>query len=563
MSDDPNAPMAAPPLDPEVATPDKPEEKLLVARYGLTGNTGLFRYDLESPPVIGTRLVVRTERGVELAKTLINVGNCPGRCCVTRGALDRYLRQSGPDYPFHHDGRVLRLATAQDFNDQAHLDKAGEEEFTYAQEQLRQLNIDMRLVAVEHLLGGERILFYFTSETRVDFRELVRRMAWQYHTRIEMRQVGARDEARIVADYERCGQRCCCQEFVKALKPVSMRMAKMQKATLDPTKISGRCGRLMCCLRYEDATYDQLAKALPRKNTWVKTADGTVGKVIDCQVLTQLVRLLLPDMSQTVVPNDQITERGVPEPPRPAPPVRVRPKPPQRPRPERRPVDPSLMTAEEQLDEAMLADGALGVVPEAKPESLEPLIRTDVPDDDADAAINVGGVGDLGGLTPQAGASDEGASPDADAPGEPAGEDDAEGDEDGPETNAEAAPVSSPRQTGSGGGPRGDYRNQPRDQNRRPGQANHGQGQRRPQGQGGQSRPGPQAGQPGPAGQAGQPGQPGQPGQGRRRRRRRRGRGRGPGGGPGGGQGPSAQGGGQNGSPPAPSGGQSGGPPPA
>jgi len=108
----------------------------------------------------------------------------------------------------------------------------------------------MKIVAAEHLLGGERIIFYFTSETRVDFRELVRALAQEYHTRIEMRQVGARDEAKLIADYERCGRLCCCAAYMKDLKPVSMRMAKQQKATLDPTKISGRCGRLMGCRRY-------------------------------------------------------------------------------------------------------------------------------------------------------------------------------------------------------------------------------------------------------------------------------------------------------------------------
>ena len=98
-----------------------------------------------------------------------------------------------------------------------------------------------RVVISGHFAG-----FYFNADSRVDFRELVRRLATQYHTRIEMRQVGARDEARLVADYERCGQRCCCQQFLQYLRPVSMRMAKTQKATLDPTKISGRCGRLKC-----------------------------------------------------------------------------------------------------------------------------------------------------------------------------------------------------------------------------------------------------------------------------------------------------------------------------
>ena len=103
-----------------------------------------------------------------------------------------------------------------------------------------------------------------------------------------MRQVGARDEARLVADYEKCGQQCCCKQFLKVLRPVSMKNAKIQKATLDPSKISGRCGRLMCCLRYEEATYDELRKRLPPRHSKVMTQDGP-GMVLNTQILTQLV----------------------------------------------------------------------------------------------------------------------------------------------------------------------------------------------------------------------------------------------------------------------------------
>ena len=147
-----------------------------------------------------------------------------------------------------------------------------------------------------------------------------------------MRQVGARDEARIVADYERCGRQCCCQAYMKDLRPVSMRMAKTQKATLDPSKISGRCGRLMCCLRYEDVCYEELRRQLPRKNTWVRIEGDKVGRVIDGQIITQLVRLIMPDNSQLVVPNEEILERDVAPPqlppraePRPPRPIKQRP----------------------------------------------------------------------------------------------------------------------------------------------------------------------------------------------------------------------------------------------
>jgi cell fate regulator YaaT (PSP1 superfamily) len=153
---------------------------------------------------------------------------------------------------------------------------------------VKEMGLPMKIVDAEHVFGGERIIFYFMSDGRVDFRELVKRIAQEYQTRIEMRQIGSRDEAKLLGDVESCGQQCCCQRFLKHLKPVNMRMAKMQKATLDPAKISGYCGRLKCCLRYEDKTYTELKKQLPKKNSRVKTQQG-VGKVVDTQILTQLV----------------------------------------------------------------------------------------------------------------------------------------------------------------------------------------------------------------------------------------------------------------------------------
>ncbi len=300
---------------PNQAEPPEEPSLQVVARYGLMGHLGLFRCDFESPPAPGTLVVVRTARGAELAQVLISVGAQEHPWCIGPDSLEQYLNASGPEYPIGREGRILRPASPQDVNDQQHLDRSAREEGAFCREQIRQLALGMKLICTEHLLGGERIVFYFTADQRVDFRELVRRLASQYHTRIEMRQVGARDEARLVADYERCGRRCCCQEYLKLLKPVSMKMAKSQKATLDPTKISGRCGRLMCCLRFEDATYEELQAALPRKNAWVRTADGVVGKVADVQIITQLVRLTLPDQAQMVVANEDIVERDLPEPP--------------------------------------------------------------------------------------------------------------------------------------------------------------------------------------------------------------------------------------------------------
>jgi cell fate regulator YaaT (PSP1 superfamily) len=167
------------------------------------------------------------------------------------------------------------------------------------------MNLPMKIVDAEHILGGERIVFYFMSDGRVDFRDLVRKLAQEYQTRIEMRQIGARDEAKILGDVESCGQKCCCIRYLKSLKPVNMRMAKLQKATLDPSKISGYCGRLKCCLRYEDETYTELKKRLPPRNTLVNTPEGK-GRIIDYQVLAQMVMVELETGKRATIPRAEI-----------------------------------------------------------------------------------------------------------------------------------------------------------------------------------------------------------------------------------------------------------------
>ncbi len=306
--------------EPEASEPPKKRPRIptpaVVARYGRMRHIGLFRWTRRELPSPGARVVLRTERGVELGEVLSLVTAEPAGGAITPDRLADVIAANGPEYPFRRTGKTLRLANQQDVIDYRHLEGSARECGAFCREQIRQLALPMKLVAVEHLLGGERIIFHFTAESRVDFRELVKCLANEYHTRVEMRQVGARDEARLVADYERCGLRCCCQQFLKDLKPVSMRMAKTQKATLDPAKISGRCGRLMCCLRYEDTGYEELRKKLPRRNTWVRTPD-LVGRVVEAHILTQLVKLALPDGKEVVVANEDILERDVPAPPPP------------------------------------------------------------------------------------------------------------------------------------------------------------------------------------------------------------------------------------------------------
>jgi len=240
----------------------------------------------------GTKhVIVNTDRGMELAE-VVSCYQCTAESTLTPEKVESYCRKSDADYPLTHQGKIVRTATEQDVKEQRHLDANVKNEIRFCEELIGEMNLPMQLVDAEHLFGGERIIFYFMSEGRVDFRDLVKQLAQQYQTRIEMRQVGARDEARLIADYETCGRICCCKSFLKILQPVNMRMAKQQKATLDPSKISGRCGRLKCCLRYEDIVYCELKKRLPRRNTCVLTEKG-YGTVIETQILTQLVKVRL------------------------------------------------------------------------------------------------------------------------------------------------------------------------------------------------------------------------------------------------------------------------------
>ncbi|MBA4120370.1 MAG: hypothetical protein C0513_06695 [Isosphaera sp.] len=222
-----------------------------------------------------------------------------GHAVSRREMLDYFERSGGREYPFFQEGRVLRVATVEDLAQHESLAQGqrGLLERARAVAQRVGLGGQVKVAQAETILGGERVTFYYTplredDEARVDTRALGMELASELGVRVEIRAVGARDEARLTADYEKCGQHCCCRQFLKVLRPVSMKNAKVQKATLDPLKISGRCGRLMCCLRYEENTYEQLKANLPHKKTVVRTPDGT-GVVIDSQILTQLVLVVL------------------------------------------------------------------------------------------------------------------------------------------------------------------------------------------------------------------------------------------------------------------------------
>jgi len=264
-------------------------KKYMLVRYGRMNEVGWFEHNEAHIPKLPARVVVKTNRGLELGSLVGQLSPYrAGQFRLTPAQTKEYFEKSGAEHSPEPVGKFVRYATADDISEEKHLQKITEEEIKCCKRFVKELNLPMKIIDAEHILGGERIIFYFMAENRVDFRQLVKKIAREYQTRIEMRQIGPRDEAKLLADYETCGQQCCCQRFLRILKPVNMRMAKMQKATLDPSKISGYCGRLKCCLRYEDKTYAELKKNLPKKNTIVMTEHGR-GRVIDGQILTQLV----------------------------------------------------------------------------------------------------------------------------------------------------------------------------------------------------------------------------------------------------------------------------------
>jgi cell fate regulator YaaT (PSP1 superfamily) len=259
---------------------------------------GEFPYDGSIKPGCGSKLVLKTHRGTELGEMLTST--CANSGCsksVSRKEMLQYIENSGGrDYPFFQEGRVLRVATPEDLDAQARLEQTKHELRLRARAAVDPLRLPLKIVEVEPLLGGERLTVHYVSEERVDLTGVFRVLQQAFPGRLDIKHVGPRDEARLNADYEKCGQYCCCKNFLKVLKPVSMKNAKVQKATLDPLKISGRCGRLMCCLRYEEDTYEDLRKRLPHRKVRVGTPDGD-GIVMDTQILTQLVLVRLDALS--------------------------------------------------------------------------------------------------------------------------------------------------------------------------------------------------------------------------------------------------------------------------
>jgi cell fate regulator YaaT (PSP1 superfamily) len=262
-----------------------------IVRHGTMRSLGEFEAAAPIARARGTAVIIRSERGLEVGEVL---------CDASPMARELIAE------PTH--GQVVRTLTAEDRQTLEGLRDKSRQEFDTCGRFIEQRKLPMALVDVEHLFGGERIVFYFLAEKRVDFRELVKDLAREFQTRIEMRQIGVRDEAKVLADYGDCGKPVCCNTHMTAMPPVSMRMAKLQKSTLDPAKISGRCGRLKCCLRFEQDVYEEFQKELPPPGTRVLTAKGQ-GRVLAQEILARKLLVEFEDGRRIIVPAQEILTR--------------------------------------------------------------------------------------------------------------------------------------------------------------------------------------------------------------------------------------------------------------
>lgn len=230
----------------------------------------------------GEKVIVETSKGLEIA-------DCSrGNHAVSDTAVVQPLRP------------VVRKATEDDIR-VSELNKQREKEaFEICQKKIEEHGLDMKLVDVECNFEGNKTMFFFTSDGRVDFRELVKDLAGIFRNRIELRQIGVRDEAKMLGGIGICGRPYCCNQFLEDFQPVSTKMAKVQSLSLNPTKISGSCGRLMCCLRYEEDAYEELIKKVPKQGAFVETKDG-YGNVVQVNLLRQTVKVKLDEDSDDTV----------------------------------------------------------------------------------------------------------------------------------------------------------------------------------------------------------------------------------------------------------------------
>ena len=222
----------------------------------------------------GDMVIVETSRGVECGEIAMENKEVP------ESEIMRPLKS------------IIRLANEEDIKITKANRKKEKDAFSYCEKKVLELGLDMKLVDVECTFDGSKILFYFTSDGRVDFRELVKILAGNFRTRIEMRQIGVRDVSKMLGGLGICGRPFCCSQFLDDFHPVSIKMAKEQGLSLNPSKISGTCGRLLCCLKYEQESYEYLAKVTPRVGSVVDTREGR-GTVVENSLLTGKIKVQL------------------------------------------------------------------------------------------------------------------------------------------------------------------------------------------------------------------------------------------------------------------------------
>lgn len=248
--------------------------KIVGVRFHQAGKIYYFDpldYDLE----VAMHVIVETARGIEMGTVLIPPKEVED---------DKVVQPLKP---------VLRIASDEDEKNAARNREREKEAFRICKEKIIKHELDMKLVGAEYTFDNNKLLFYFTADGRIDFRELVKDLASVFRTRIELRQIGVRDETKMLGGVGICGRELCCASYLSDFVPVSIKMAKEQNLSLNPTKISGVCGRLMCCLKNEQETYEYLNGRLPVVGDTVTAADGTKGTVQSVSVLRQLVKVLV------------------------------------------------------------------------------------------------------------------------------------------------------------------------------------------------------------------------------------------------------------------------------
>lgn len=223
----------------------------------------------------GDSVIVETARGIEF------------------GTVVGEQKEVEDDKVFQPLKPVLRIATSRDLEQEAANKLKEKEAYRVCLEKIRKHDLEMKLIDAEYTFDNNKVLFYFTADGRIDFRELVKDLASVFKTRIELRQIGVRDETKIVGGIGICGRPLCCHTHLSEFVPVSIKMAKEQNLSLNPTKISGVCGRLMCCLKHEEETYEELNRRLPNVGDYVTTETGIKGEVQSVNVLRQLVKVIV------------------------------------------------------------------------------------------------------------------------------------------------------------------------------------------------------------------------------------------------------------------------------